>query len=348
LNAFDDVWTTASQAAVIVIAAVVGIAALYLARSIVMPVMAALVIGVTMRPVQKFAETYKIPPLITAALLVAAFSALLYAVVLLTVGPIQDWIAHTPELGDNIKEKLRWFERPLAALRELQTALGISSEGGQKLSVEASVATILQHAISIATPAITEFLVFLGTLLFFLVGTDKLRRQLITFFDTRDARLRVVRIWSDVEQNLMIYVATVTVINVCLGAATTAMLTLIGFPSPLTFGVLTFILNYIPYLGPAMMAATLFGVGLVALPSFGAAMLAPLLFVAMTTIEGHFITPSVIGRRLTLSPFLVFLALVFWTWLWGAFGTFLATPLLIVGLVLLGHLFPKDEVELPE
>lgn len=344
-----ETWVLLSQAAIVIIAVVVTIAALYLARSIMMPVLAALVIGITLRPLQKYAEGYWVPPLITAALLVAAFLGVLYAAVMLTIGPIQEWAAHTPELGDNIKAKLRWFDGPLNALRDLQQAVGMEpAEGGQKLSVEANIATILQHGIAILTPAITEFLVFLGTLLFFLIGTERMRRQLVTFFGTRAARLRVLRIWNDIEHDLMNYLVTVTAINVGLGAATAVMLYAIGFPAPLTFGVLTLILNYIPYVGPAIIVATLFSVGVVALPSLGAALLAPLLFVAMATIEGHFITPSIVGRRLTLSPFLVFLALVFWTWLWGAFGTFLATPLLIVGLVLLGHLFPKDEVALPD
>jgi predicted PurR-regulated permease PerM len=179
--------------------------------------------------------------------------------------------------------------------------------------------------------------------LFFLIGSQKLRRQLITYFGTREARLRAVRIWNDIEHNLITYVGTVSVINIGVGAMTAAMLYVLGFPSPLAFGILAFALNYIPYIGPAIIVATLFGVGLVTTPSLGAAILPPLLFVGMTTIEGHFLTPSVIGRRLTLSPFLVFLALAFWTWLWGPFGAFMATPLLIVGLVVLGHLFPRDE-----
>jgi predicted PurR-regulated permease PerM len=63
----------------------------------------------------------------------------------------------------------------------------------------------------------------------------------------------------------------------------------------------------------------------------------------MGILEGHFITPSIMGRTLTLHPLTVFLSLVFWTWLWGPVGAFLAVPLLIIGVVAAGHLFPKDE-----
>src|SRR5213075_2973010 len=98
------------------------------------------------------------------------------------------------------------------------------------------------------------------------------------------------------------------------------MLCLVGFPNPVTFGLLVAVLNYIPYIGPAIFAVVLFCVGLVAMPALAQAALAPALFVAIATFEGHFITPSIVGKRLPLSPFLVFLALVFWTWLWGPIG----------------------------
>ena len=77
------------------------------------------------------------------------------------------------------------------------------------------------------------------------------------------------------------------------------------------------------------------------------ALLAPALFLALATLEGHFVTPSIIGHRLTLNPLTVFLSLVFWTWLWGPVGAFLAVPLLIMALVVIGHLFREDEPELP-
>jgi predicted PurR-regulated permease PerM len=70
--------------------------------------------------------------------------------------------------------------------------------------------------------------------------------------------------------------------------------------------------------------------------------------IAVTTMEGHFVTPTIIGRRLTLNPLLVFLSLAFWTWLWGPIGALLAVPISIVGLVVANHLFPDDDVKLPE
>jgi predicted PurR-regulated permease PerM len=120
-----------------------------------------------------------------------------------------------------------------------------------------------------------------------------------------------------------------------------------GQPDQDAWAVLAFILNFIPYIGALIMEAALFIVGIVTFPTLTHALLAPLLFLGMATLEGHFITPSIMGHRLTLNPLTVFLSLVFWTWLWGPVGAFLAVPLLIMALVVVDHLFPEDEPELP-
>src|SRR5262249_9856161 len=112
--------------------------------------------------------------------------------------------------------------------------------------------------------------------------------------------------------------------------------------------ILAAILNYIPYIGPAIMVAVLFAVGLVVFPTLGEALVAPLGFVAVTTVEGQFVMPTVVGRHLTINPLTIFLAVAFWAWLWGPFGAFLAVPLCIVGTVTMDHLFPDENPALPD
>jgi predicted PurR-regulated permease PerM len=243
--------------------------------------------------------------------------------------------------------KLRVLDYPLAVLHDIKAAIMPTAATGPTVAVESSPAELVGTVVGAVTPAVGQFVVFFGTLIFFLISNLELRHRLIVAFGTRAARLRVMRIWNDIEDNLVGYVGLVTMINIVLGVVTAVVLYLIGFPNPLTFGLLTIGLNFIPYIGPAIVAAVLFGVGLVAMPTLYQAALAPALFVAIATLEGHFITPSLVGRRLTLSPFLVFLALVFWTWLWGPIGAFLAVPLLIVSFVVLAHLFPREVMNLP-
>jgi len=337
------------QAAILSIAAILIMAALSVGRSFFMPVLAATIVGISLSPLQKWAHAKGIPSTAIAIALVTVFFGLLWLIVTLVAGAIAGWVDQAPALESTIREKLSYLERPLSALRNFMRNLGGSAGGdGQKISIEAGLIDIAQQAIGVLRPALTEFLVFFGTLLFFLVGVNRLRRHLIVYFNTREARLRVMHIWSDVEQNLIAYLGTVTIINIGLGAATALVLYLLGFSNPIALGALAFVLNYIPYIGPAMFTAILALIGLVTYPTLGGALLPAALFVAITAIEGNFITPSIVGHRLTLSPFVVFVSLAFWTWLWGPFGAFMATPLLIVSLVILGYTFPRDEPELPK
>lgn len=341
------VWRLGAVVATQIMGAIALIAALYFGRSILLPVVAGIVVGITLTPAVKLGKRYNIPMPVSTILVVVLAVGIIGLVLTFFAAPLIEWIGRAPEIGAAVKEKLRIFEYPLSVLHDIKNAIMPAGVNGSTVAVEQNPAEIVGAALVVITPALGQFVVFFGTLIFFLATNNTLRQKLVVAFVTRDGRLRMLRIWNDIEENLIGYVGVVTLINTGLGTVTAAMLYLIGFPNPLTFGLLTAVLNYIPYLGPAIVAAVLFGVGVVAMPSLPQAALAPALFVAIATAEGHFITPSIVGRRLTLSPFLVFLALAFWTWLWGPVGAFLAVPLVIVCYVVFGHLWPEDESSLP-
>ena len=117
----------------------------------------------------------------------------------------------------------------------------------------------------------------------------------------------------------------------------------VGLAHPLLWGVLAATLNFVPYLGPALMVATLFVIGLMSFSTLGEALIAPLAWIGITTLEGQFITPTIIGHRMTLNPFLVFLSIAFWAWMWGPLGAFLAVPLLITAVVIARHVSPPTD-----
>jgi predicted PurR-regulated permease PerM len=331
-----------SRLATIGIFIVVAIAALKYGRSIVMPVLAALILATTLRPLQRYGAKLHIPAPVSTALILLVFCGVIFLGVSLLSAPVSDWAARAPDIGIAIRQKLARLDQPLDAFRELSKALG-GNGSAAGMNIEGGLASLAQQALGILTPAVTEFIVFFGTLIFVMIGGEHLRRQTVKSVHSREGRLRSLRVWSAIEKNLIGYLGTVTMINIGLGIVSGAMLYAIGFPSPIAFGVLIFCLNYIPYVGPAIFALVLFAIGLIAMPTLGGALLAPGLFIAIATVEGHFITPSIIGHRLTLSPFLVFLSVAFWTWMWGPFGTFLATPLLIVAMVLMEHMRVKSE-----
>jgi predicted PurR-regulated permease PerM len=141
---------------------------------------------------------------------------------------------------------------------------------------------------------------------------------------------------------------TVTLINAGVGIATGIVCAITRVPNPAGLGALAATLNFIPIIGPVAMFVILVTVGIIAFPTIGAGLIAPLAFCGITFMEGHFVTPAIIGRRLSLNALAVFLALAFWTWLWGPMGGFLSSPLLIVALVLKEHLMPAETPQLPQ
>ena len=339
-------WRTGAQAATIGIFVLLFIAALYFGRPVLLPVMAAATIGLMLGPLSAHADRWRIPPLITAIVLWLLVVGVFYGVIALLASPLVDWVAKAPEIGRNIKEKLHILDRPIAALSDLRVA--ILGPGKDNANVNFDMAGFLQGALLFVTPALGQIVIFFGALFFYLLGRNKLRHVLVAFFDERDARLRTLKIMNDIEHNLTSYLSVVAIINFVVGLIAAIIAYFVGLPSPPAWGVLGFILNFIPYIGALMMELILLAVGLITFPTLTHALIAPLLYLGFTILEGHFVTPSIMGRKLTLSPLLVFLALVFWTWLWGPVGAFLAVPIVIIMLVIFNHLFPDEEPALPD
>jgi predicted PurR-regulated permease PerM len=206
----------------------------------------------------------------------------------------------------------------------------------------------VQPTLEFLSPTFTEFLLFLATLVLFIASWRDLRRALILTFSEHASRLRTLRILNEIEEHLGGYLLTVTMINLGVGVATGLICALTGMPSPAGLGALAATLNFVPIIGPVAMFVILILVGVVAMPTLSAGLMAPLAFAGVTFLEGHFVTPTIIGRRLELNALAVFVAIAFWTWLWGPMGAFLSSPLLIVGLILKEHLMPEDSPQLPE
>jgi predicted PurR-regulated permease PerM len=342
----QDMWMSAGQAATIGIFLLLFVAFLYLGSAILLPILAAAIVATTLAPLVRSGKRHGLSPWISAILVVAFCIGALALAATALAGPVSEWIGRAPEIGATIKQKLAVLDQPLAALRELEKAI-FSGEAGM-LNVNNPPPNVVLPVVAFLTPAAGELLLFFGTLTFFLVGQIELRAHIVSLFGSHDAKLRFLKIMRDIEKNLAGYLTVVTVINAALGMVVALGAWLIGLPDPAIFGLLAAVLNYVPYVGPAVMVVVLFGVGLVTFPLLGHAFIAPLGFVALTTAEGHFVTPTIVGRRLTLNPLLVFLALAFWTWMWGPIGAFLSVPLSIIGLVVFNHLFPTDDVKLPD
>jgi len=319
------------------------VAVLYAAKAFFLPVVTAFVVGTMLSPAAGLLERHRIPRSVSAVLIVSAAGAGAAFIVGLISSPLMEWSTRLPELGSQLKDKLHVFDRPLALWQELQGMLGGSSTAPFQMPKFDWV----QPTIDFLSPTLTEFLLFLATLILFIASWKDLRRTLIMTFTDHASRLRALRILNEIEEQLGGYLLTVTMINLGVGAATGIICALTGMPNAAGLGALAATLNFFPIIGPIAMFVILTLVGMIAFSTIGAGLIAPLAFVGLTFLEGHFITPTIIGRRLELNALAVFIALAFWTWLWGPMGGFLSSPLLIVALILKEHLLPVDSPQLP-
>jgi predicted PurR-regulated permease PerM len=319
------------------------VAVLYGAKAFFLPVVMAFVVGTMLSPAARLLERYRVPRPLAAVLIVAAVGALVVFMVGLISSPLMEWSTRLPEVAARLKDKLHVFDRPLALWQDLQSLAG----GSALTPFQMPKFDWVQPTIEFLSPTFTEFLLFIATLILFIASWKDLRRTLIMIFADRDVRLRTLRVLNEIEVHLGNYLLTVTLINAGVGILTGIVCAIADMPNPAGLGALAATLNFIPIIGPVAMFVILAGVGVIALPTLSAAGVAPLAFAGIAFLEGHFVTPTIIGRRLALNALLVFLALAFWTWLWGPMGAFLSSPLLIVALIVKENFAPVAAPQLP-
>ncbi len=322
------------------------VAVLYVAKAFFLPLVAAFVVGTMLSPAASFLERRRMPRALSAVLIVGAVGAGVSFIVGLISSPVMQWTGRLPELANLLKDKLHIFDRPLALWHEFQGMLGVT-DTFSTAPFQMPKLEWMQSAVEFLPPTFTEFLLFIATLILFIASWPDLRRALVMTFTSHESRLRALRVLNAIEEHLGGYLLTVTLINMGVGATTGLICWVTGMPNPAGLGALAATLNYLPILGPVAMFAVLALVGVMAMPTIGAGLIAPLAFAGITFLEGHFVTPTIIGRRLELNALAVFVSLAFWTWLWGPMGAFLSSPLLIVSLILRDHLSTSNSPQLP-
>jgi predicted PurR-regulated permease PerM len=337
----------AASVAVIGIFVILFGAFLQAGRVFLLPIASAIVIGTMLSPLARRAEQLRISPVISATFALVFFIALIQFALAAVVAPLVSVLSHAPDLGETIRSKLEVMDPLIGTLRNLQETLAPGSGDASGSIMRLDLGALVQPVIGYLTPAAGELVVFLATLFLYLISRIDVRRNLILMSSTSDARLRAIRLLNEIEENLVRYIGTVTIINVVLGTLTALGTFALGYPNPLLLGVLEFVCAFVPYLGAAFMTLVLLGVGVLSFPTWHQPLIGTALFVAMVTSEGQFITPHIVGARFTMSPLAVFVTLAFWTWLWGPVGTFLSVPFLLIGTAAIRHFFQDEDPELP-
>lgn len=330
------IWPQATLAILGLIAAVV------LGRTFIMPIFMAFLLALTFSPIRRFLQRRHVPASVSALVLVSGLVVGVGALALVLSGPIQEYTADREAIAAEIEWKLRGVSEVIEEVSEASDevegmASGGQSDAGSGVSAEETPQEVVVQGPSILSrtlttaPAILGQIVFTLVLLFFLTASgDMFHEKLVQTAPTFKDKKRAIQIAYEIERKLSRYFLTITVINAGLGTAIGLALWTLGMPNPLLFGVLAFLLNYIPFLGAIAGAVLTFLIAVISFDQVSSAFLVAGAYLTLTTIEGQFVTPYAVGRSLRLNPVLVFLAVAFWGWAWSVIGMFIAVPALIV------------------
>ena len=298
-----------------------------------LPVTAALVIAIALVPLLEWFERRRVPSGLAALICVVLFIALANAAVAAIVLPATEWVRLLPERIGRIRETLDPLLDVYASLEkfidDVVGEFGARGAGERTVAVETPNSMLDLIASSAPYAAIQLFFAVL-VIFFFLAGWTRMRKQTITTRASFDGAMTTARVIQQVVDATSTYLGTITLVNMSMGLVVALVLWLLDMPTPLMWGGIVAVLNYIPYLGPIASTALLALGGLMAFADPFYAWLPAISFAVIHLIEANIITPSVVGRRLTINPLLILLALSFWAWVWGTTGALLAVPLLIL------------------
>lgn len=314
--------------------------ALYFAKDFIMPVVLAFLFALTLTPIVRFLGKRGIPAALSATLLVIVTSAGLGILGYVMSGPVAALVDDAPRIGRELRDRLAEIRQPMADLLrasdEIEKATETVAEPGVQEVVVAQPGIVSRAAGNILSIG-TTIGVTIVLSLFLLASGTLFYEKIVQSFPLMSEKKRALRVVYDVEREISRYLLTIALINTGLGVAVGAGLWLFGFPNPLLFGAAAALLNFLPYVGALINIILVAVLSIVSFGTLAAAALPPLYVLVCNIVEGQFVTPLILGRRLELNAVSIFIAVAFWSWLWGFVGALIAVPLLVVVKVFCDH-----------
>ncbi|WP_022682921.1 AI-2E family transporter [Sphingobium bisphenolivorans] len=299
-----------------------------------LPLTAALVIAIALVPLLEWMERRRVPSSLAALLAVVVFLLVANTALVLIVVPAADWFRVLPErlpqIQTNLAPIIDFYSQLQRFVDETVQMLASGPVAAAQTAAVEAPRSLLQFAATSAPSAIIQMVFALLIIYFFLAGWTRLRRRTINSRGSFDGAMAVARVIQNVVDATSAYVLTIATINLCLGMAVALALWLIDMPSPLMWGGIVALLNFVPYFGPMLAAVLLALGGLMVFDDVWRALLPAALQVGFHLVEANFVTPTILGRRLTMNPLLILVSLTFWGWVWGTLGALLGVPLLII------------------
>jgi len=316
-------------AIVIILSAIV----LYFAKDLFLPIVLGLLIALTFSPVVRGMVRVGLPASLSAAVVVVGLGSGIGSVAYFISAPISGWMESVPDLGRELEFKLRSISETVKDVQEVSKQVDDLAETNRDDDVQkVTIAQpgLLNSAVNTLAGVAASAVVALVLALFLLASNEMFYQKIIATFPRFNDKKRALRTVYDIERKVSRYLFTITLINACLGFVIGTALYLIGMKDAYIWGILAFLLNYLPFLGMAAGTILVAVFAVVQFETLTQAFLAPALYFAINSIEGQLITPTVVGRRLELNTVSVFLTVVFWGWLWGIAGALMAVPFLVL------------------
>lgn len=341
---FERVLGNASRLAICLIGIVTLLVAVQAGQFILAPVFLAITIGLMFGPVADALETRGVPEALSAGVVVLMFLVILVGGGLLFAAPLSDWVRRIPVIWEKLQAELANWKEPLESVGAFQAQVkGIF--GGDAMEVTVEDGSTVTNIAMLAPTMFAQMLIFLASLYFFLATRENIRIATLSLCVSRRMRWRTAHVFRDVEQKVSKYLITISLVNIGVGAVVAVLMALIGMPSPILWGALAAVLNYVPFVGQGLMALILFLVGLATQSELAAALLPVGLYWGVNFIEGNFVSPNLLGRTMTVNPFLIFLSLTYWLWAWGPVGGLIAVPSLLIAYSIVTHILPTRQVQ---
>lgn len=307
---------------------------MYFAKALFLPIFLAVLLTLLLAPVVRGLKRIKIPEVIGAGVVIVVLLGAVGAGIYRLSGPAAEWVERAPEGLRGVERRIREIRRPVEDVRQAAEQVErqvhrIAGTGRSRAQqVELRDQTLTGIVLSRTGSFLSGAVIMIVLLYFLLASGDLFLRKLVRVLPRLEDKKRAIEIARQTERHVSMYLSTVTLINIGLGTAVGIAMQLVGMPNPVLWGVLAGLLNFIPYLGPFVTASVLTLVSILTFEGLGRALVAPLVYVAINTLEGYVVTPMLLGRRLTLNPVVIFLGLIVWGWMWGVAGALMAVPIL--------------------
>ncbi|MCB9854477.1 MAG: AI-2E family transporter [Phycisphaerales bacterium] len=314
---------------------------LYVGRSIFIPLVLAILLSLMLRPPVRFLSRRGIPDSVGAGLTLMVLSVVLVGGSYALSTPAATWINEIPKSVRTVERRLRTLEQPIKKVKEVSDAVeNVAKVGDDKFKPEVKVKDdgLLAYLLGQTQGALMMLFLTAAFVFFLLASGDLFLRKLVHVIPKFRDKVQAVEIVHRIQDDIAAYIFSVTIINIGLGTSIGIAMTLLGVPNAALWAVMAFVLNFVPYLGAVAGVVVVGLVAFVQSDSIGYPLAVMAAYYALTTVEGSIITPMILGKRLRLNPVVVFLALIFWGWLWGIPGALLAVPILATFKILCDQL----------